>query len=246
MSETPKLRIAHLYAHYLNIYGDRGNIITLTRRCQWRGIETEVTATGLNEALDPDYYDVYFVGGGQDKQQQVIAEDLCANKNALRQSIEGGAVILSICGGYQLLGHYYRPHEGPELPGISLVDAYTVAGNRRMIGNVVVRRDNGETLVGFENHSGKTFLGHETKALGTIVKGNGNNGDDGKEGLAQPLGRGMVYGTYLHGSLLPKNPSFADEIIKFALARRYGSLDLAPLDDAVESKAHEHAVLLKA
>ncbi len=246
MSDKPKLRIAHLYAHFLNIYGDRGNVVTLSKRCEWRGIDVEVSVTGLQEPLDPDYFDVYFIGGGQDKQQEVIAADLLAKKNALRQSIEGGAVILSICGGYQLLGHYYRPHEGPELAGISLVDAFTVAGNRRMIGNVVVKRDSGETLVGFENHSGKTFLGKDTHALGKIVKGNGNNGEDGKEGLAQPLGKGMVYGTYLHGSLLPKNPGLADEIIKFALARRYGSLDLAPLDDAVESKAHEQAVLLKA
>lgn len=240
-----KLRIAHLYAHFLNIYGDRGNIITLIRRCQWRGIDVEVKATGLKERLDPDYFDLYFVGGGQDKQQQVIAEDLLANKEALSQSINGGAVILSICGGYQLLGHYYRPHEGPELPGISLVDAYTVAGNRRMIGNVVIKRKSGETLVGFENHSGRTFLGKDTAALGTVLTGNGNNGEDGKEGIAQKVGNGMVYGTYLHGSLLPKNPAFADEIIKLALSRRYPSISLDNLNDVVEQKAHEYAVSLK-
>jgi CobQ-like glutamine amidotransferase family enzyme len=246
MSEKPKLRIAHLYAHFLNIYGDRGNIVTLTRRCQWRDIEVEVTATGLQEKLDPDYFDVYFIGGGQDKQQQVIAEDLLANKEPLKRSIEGGAVILSICGGYQLLGHFYRPHEGPELPGISLVDAHTVAGHRRMIGNVVIKRESGETLVGFENHSGRTFLGEGVKALGTVLVGNGNNGDDGKEGLAQQVGKGMVYGTYLHGSLLPKNPAFADEIIRLALTRRYGAVNLSNLDDEIESKAHNHASSLKA
>lgn len=246
MSEKPKLRIAHLYAHFLNIYGDRGNIVTLTRRCQWRNIEVEVTATGLNEKLDPDYFDVYFIGGGQDKQQQVIAEDLLANKAALTRSIEGGAVILSICGGYQLLGHYYRPHEGPELPGISLVDAHTVAGNRRMIGNVVIKRESAETLVGFENHSGRTFLAEGVNALGTVLLGNGNNGEDGKEGLAQQVGKGMVYGTYLHGSLLPKNPDFADEIIKLGLTRRYGEVNLSKLDDDFESKAHGFATSLKA
>lgn len=241
-----KLRIAHLYAHFLNIYGDRGNIVSLVKRCQWRDIEVEIKSTLLGERLDPDYFDVYFIGGGQDKQQQVIAEDLRAQKDALKASIEGGAVILSICGGYQLLGHYYRPHEGPELKGISLVDAHTVAGNRRMIGNVLIRRPSGETLVGFENHSGKTFLGKDSSPLGLVLTGNGNNGEDGKEGLAQPVGNGMVYGTYLHGSLLPKNPGFADEIIKLGLARRYGSVELMQLDDAVETKAHEYASSLKA
>lgn len=241
-----KLRIAHLYAHYLNIYGDRGNVVSLVKRCQWRGIEVELHATLLNEQLDPEYFDVYFVGGGQDKQQQVIAEDLYKQESALRKSIEDGAVILSICGGYQLLGHYYKPHEGPELRGISLVDAHTVAGNRRMIGNVCAKRPSGETLVGFENHSGKTFLAKDCSALGTVITGNGNNGEDGKEGLAQPLGKGMVYGTYLHGSLLPKNPDFADEIIKHALCRRYASADLKQLDDGLEEKAHNYAAALKA
>ncbi len=246
MNEKPLLKIAHLYAHFLNIYGDRGNIITLSRRCQWRGIKIELRATTTGEQFDPDYFDLYFIGGGQDKQQQVIASDLQARARELKQSIENGAVILSICGGYQLLGHYYRPHEGEELRGISLVDAYTVAGNRRMIGNVVLERENGKTLVGFENHSGKTYLGKESKCLGKIITGNGNNGEDGKEGIAQAVGRGMVYGTYLHGSLLPKNPDFADEIIKLALARRYGMLDLEKLDDKLESSAHNFAVSLKA
>lgn len=246
MTEKYKLRVAHLYAHYLNIYGDRGNIVTLTKRCQWRGIEVEVKSTALQEKFDSDYFDVYFIGGGQDKQQQVIAEDLLTLKDTLHNSIEGGAVILSICGGYQLLGHYYRPHEGPELPGISLIDAHTVAGNRRMIGNVVISRDSGETLVGFENHSGRTFLGKDTKPLGKVLVGNGNNGDDKLEGAAQPVGKGMVYGTYLHGSLLPKNPSLADEIIKQSLLRRHDKVELAPLDDHVESKAHQYASSLKA
>ena len=240
------LRIAHLYAHYLNIYGDRGNIITLTRRCQWRNLQVEVRATALKESFDPDYFDVYFIGGGQDKQQQVIAEDLLAKQDTLRKSIEGGAVILSVCGGYQLLGHYYKPHEGPELKGVSLVDAHTVAGNRRMIGNVVIKREDGSTLVGFENHSGRTFLGNGVSALGKVIIGNGNNGDDGFEGVAQDVGRGKVYGTYLHGSLLPKNPMLADEIIKRALNRRFGELSLDRLDDQVETKAHDYAVALKA
>ena len=246
MSNEVKLRIGHLYAHYLNIYGDRGNIITLSRRCQWRGIEVEVKPTGLAEPIDPDYFDVFFIGGGQDKQQQVIAEDLFAQQERIKAAIDGGAVILSVCGGYQLLGKFYRPHEGPELPGISLIDAHTVAGNRRMIGNVVVKRENGDTLVGFENHSGKTFLEAGVKPLGKVIVGNGNNGDDGFEGVAQPVGKGVVYGTYLHGSLLPKNPTLADEIIKHALNRRHGVVELKALDDKVESAAHTHASALKA
>ncbi len=237
------LRIAHLYAHFLNIYGDRGNIITLVERCRWRGINAEVDAIGLAQEIDEEAYDLYFIGGGQDKQQQVIAEDLTRHRDKLAKAVSDGAVILSICGGYQLLGHYYRPHEGPELKGLSLVDAYTVAGNRRMIGNVVVKRDDGSTLVGFENHSGKTFLGKDVKPLGSVVVGNGNNGEDQKEGLAH----GTVYGTYLHGSLLPKNPEFADTLIKQALQRRNGSaVTLAPLDDSVEKAAHKRALTLPA
>lgn len=241
-----ELRIAHLYAHYLNIYGDRGNIITLVKRCAWRGIKSVVKDPGPGDEFPSDYFDVYFIGGGQDKQQQVVAEDLLRRSEAIKQSVESGAVILSICGGYQLLGHYYRPAEGDELKGISLIDAYTVAGNRRMIGNVVVQRDDGSTLTGFENHSGKTFLGSSTKALGKVITGNGNNGDDALEGAAQPVGNGFVYGTYLHGSLLPKNPGLADEIISKALARRHGAVPLSSLDDSFENNAHSYAASLKA
>lgn len=244
MSEQLELRIGHLYAHYLNIYGDRGNIVTLTRRCQWRGIKTVVQALGLNERFAPDYYDFFFIGGGQDKQQQVIAEDMQARQGLIKSSVEGGAVILSVCGGYQLLGHYYRPDGAPDVPGISLIDAHTVAGNRRMIGNVVVKRPDGSTLVGFENHSGKTFLGANVEPLGLVVAGGGNNGEDGKEGCAHSVGLGKVFGTYLHGSLLPKNPAFADEIVKLALKRRYGAVELSSLADSLEIKAHESAVSL--
>lgn len=237
-----QLRIGHLYAHFLNIYGDRGNILALMQRARWRGITADVTAIGLDEELDPELFDIYFIGGGQDKQQMTIAQDLQKKGSALRKSVEGGAVILSVCGGYQLLGHYYKPHQGEELRGISLVDAYTVAGNRRMIGNVVVKRANGSTLVGFENHSGKTYLGKEVGALGRVEVGNGNNGEDGAEGAVFKT----VYGTYLHGSLLPKNPDLADELISTALKRRYGAVDLAPLDDSLEQSAHKRALTLPA
>lgn len=246
MSQEFELRIAHLYAHFLNIYGDRGNIIALVRRCQWRGIKTIVRPLGLGEDFDPDYFDFFFVGGGQDKQQQVIAQDLQLRKGLIKQSIEGGAVALAVCGGYQLLGHYYRPKGSADLPGISLIDAYTEAGDKRMIGNVVVKRPSGSTLVGFENHSGKTFLADGVEALGAVVVGSGNNGQDGKEGCAQTVGAGKVFGTYLHGSLLPKNSILADEIIATALARRYGVVDLTALSDELELKAHDSALGLKA
>lgn len=237
-----EFRIAHLYAHFLNIYGDRGNIITLSQRAKWRGIEVKVDAIDIGQEADPDYYDFYFIGGGQDKQQIVIAEDLLKRADILKTAVAGGAVVLTVCGGYQLLGHYYRPHEGPELKGISLLDAYTVAGNRRMIGNVVIKRDDNSTLVGFENHSGKTYLGKDVKPLGQIVVGNGNNGEDKSEGACQ----GTVYGTYLHGSLLPKNPAFADLLLNQALTRRYGSVQLTPLDDSLEAEAHKRALILPA
>jgi len=242
MQENLDIRICHLYAHFLNIYGDRGNILTLVKRSHWRGINVEVTAVGLGEKLDTGKHDLYFIGGGQDKQQQVIAEDLQRHKDALKEATDGGAVILAICGGYQLLGHYYRPHEGPELQGLSLIDAHTVAGNKRMIGNVVAKKDDDATLVGFENHSGKTFLGKNTKPLGKVIVGNGNNGEDGFEGVAEKT----IFGTYLHGSLLPKNPHFADHLITLALKRRFGEITLPSLDDTFEMTAHQRALTLPA
>jgi CobQ-like glutamine amidotransferase family enzyme len=242
MTEQTNLRIAHLYANFLNIYGDRGNIVTLSQRAQWRGVDVSVDAIGLGDTIDPEYYDLYFVGGGQDKQQQIIAEDLLKRGQTLRQALHSGSVILAICGGYQLLGHYYKPHEGPELRGISLIDAHTDAGHRRMIGNVVIKRDDGSTLVGFENHSGKTYLGEGMQALGKVIVGNGNNGDDGFEGVAE----GNIFGTYLHGSLLPKNPQFADMLLARAILRRHRQFKLEPLDDTLEVKAHQRALSLPA
>jgi lipid II isoglutaminyl synthase (glutamine-hydrolysing) len=237
-----ELRICHLYARFMNIYGDRGNIITLSRRASWRGCDVITRTLGLGEELDPEWADFYFIGGGQDKQQEVIAEDLRRQSGMIAKAVSSGAVILSVCGGYQLLGHYYKPHVGDELKGISILDAHTVAGHRRMIGNVTVQMTDGNTLVGFENHSGKTFLGKDLKPLGKAVLGNGNNGDDGMEGAQF----GKVYGTYLHGSLLPKNPRFADRLIAEALARRYGNVQLDALADACEERAHQRALALPA
>jgi CobQ-like glutamine amidotransferase family enzyme len=243
---TTNLRIAHLYAHFLNIYGDKGNIIALVKRANWRNIDVEVVAIDLNQKLDYNYFDIFFVGGGQDKQQQIIASDLKSHGHGLKEAIASGAVILSVCGGYQLLGHYYRPHQGADLEGISLIDAFTVAGNKRMIGNVVIERENGLQLVGFENHSGKTYLGKDVKALGKVITGNGNNGEDKLEGVCQAIGSGFVYGTYLHGSLLPKNPHLTDEIIRCALRRRFGEINLTKLDDKLETLAHDKALHFQA
>ncbi len=237
-----ELRICHLYARLLNIYGDRGNILALRQRAIWRGLEVNIRTPGLGESLETDWADIYFIGGGQDKQQITIAEDLYKQADNLKHVTDEGAVILAVCGGYQLLGHYYQPHQGTQLRGISLLDAYTVAGSKRMIGNVAIKLPDNSTLVGFENHSGQTFLGKDTKPLGKVIMGNGNNGQDGFEGAHEK----NIYGTYLHGSLLPKNPHFADQLINQALQRRYGAVKLRPLDDGIEISAHKRALALKA
>lgn len=233
------LRICHLYGDLMAIYGDRGNILTLRRRAEWRDIDVTVDTVSAGDRLDPERYDLYFFGGGQDAQQDIVAEDLCGpNGDALREAVANGAAVLSVCGGYQLLGHYYRPFEGPELPGVGVLDVHTVAGNTRHIGNVLAQGE--DLLVGFENHSGRTYLGPRAKPLATVVVGAGNNGEDKTEGAVQ----GRVVGTYLHGSLLPKNPWLADRVIGWGLARRHGETTLAPLDDAAEHAAREKAVAL--
>ena len=194
----------------------------------------------LGDRVDPSSTDVFFFGGGQDREQEVVAPDLISVKaEALKEAAEDGAVFLLVCGGYQLMGRYFRTHAGAEIPGIGVLDAWTVAGDRRLIGNAVVRCDwdpDHRTLVGFENHSGKTFLGPRCQALGTILVGAGNNGEDQREGAVYR----NVFGCYLHGSLLPKNPWFADELLLRALRRRYGQeAALSPLDDRLEQEAHE-------
>ncbi len=233
-----KLEIAFLYHDLMNIYGDRGNIITMSQRASWRGIEVNVTNLSVGDPVDPAKYDFYFFGGGQDKEQYAVADDLKGQKGqSLKEAAENGAVFLTVCGGYQLMGHYYRPDDGPELRGIGVLDAYTVAGKKRCIGNVIVKTEFG-TLVAFENHSGKTYLGSGARPLGRNEVGFGNNAEDGNEGAIQH----NVYGCYLHGSVLPKNPHFADHLLKQSLQRRYGSVDLAPLDDTVEMAAHRTAL----
>lgn len=230
-----KISIAHLYPKLLNLYGDLGNIITLVKRCEWRGIEVELDEIGIGDEIKE--HDLYFIGGGQDKQQEEVAVELYKHKDFLHSERDKGAVFLGICGGYQLFGHYYQPFDGEKLIGISLMDAYTVAGKKRYIGNVTVETDflTPSSLVGFENHSGLTYVQGDTKPLGTVVVGNGNNGEDKTAG-----GRYKnVFGTYLHGSLLPKNPHFADYLIELALEKRYGKkIKLSKLDDALELKTH--------
>jgi CobQ-like glutamine amidotransferase family enzyme len=233
------LHIAFLYPDLMNIYGDRGNIIALQRRAEWRGIHVEVHYLSLGDELDIDRDDFYFFGGGQDRQQIAVSQDLQGRKGEqLKEAVERGAVVLSVCGGYQLLGHYYRPHDGADLPGIGLFDLHTTAGDRRFIGNVVIQTDFVGELVGFENHSGLTYLGPGSRPQGKSLVGYGNNGQDGYEGARYKT----AYGCYLHGSLLPKNPHFADYLLGQALARRHGPVALDPIDDGLEAAAHANAV----
>ncbi len=230
-----KISIAHLYPKLLNLYGDIGNIITLKKRCEWRGITVEFEDINIGDKISE--HDIYFIGGGQDKQQEEVADELYRQKDFLTEERDKNSVFLGICGGYQLMGHYYQPHDKERLNGISLMDAYTVAGNTRFIGNVTVKTDftNPNTLVGFENHSGLTFLQGETKPLGRVEIGNGNNGKDKTEGGQYK----NVFGTYLHGSFLPKNPHFADYLIELALEKRYGEkIVLSKLNDKLEQDTH--------
>lgn len=241
-----KLTIAHLYPELLNIYGDRGNILAFSKRCEWRGIEVEVIEINPGQEIDPGLYDFYFIGGGQDQQQLMVADEMQRQKGNLTAAANTGAVFLCICGGYQLLGHYYQTGSGDRIPGISILDAYTVAGNTRYIGNVTAEcdypADKHATLVGFENHSGLTYIQGNTKPMAKVIVGNGNNGKDKTEGARYK----NVFGTYLHGSLLPKNPHFTDYLITLALQRKYGPLaKLDPLDDSIELMAHNKAIKRK-
>jgi hypothetical protein len=214
------LTLGHLYPDQLNLYGDRGNILTLQQRCQWRNIQLHVVELGIGDALDPDAYDLLFIGGGQDRDQAPVAQDLYETKSiGLWAAIEDDMPVLAVCGGYQLLAHYYRPASGPDLKGMGVFDAWTIhRGGRapRCIGDIAIAW-NGRTLVGFENHGGQTYLG-TARPLGKVLKGYGNNAQDGTEGAIYR----HAFGTYLHGSLLPKNPHFADYLIELALKRSYG------------------------
>ena len=234
---TQKLTVGWLYPDLMNIYGDRGNILTLLKRAEWHGLEASVVELGRGASDRMNDVDVFFFGGGQDREQALIYDDLREFKQeSLQRAVANGAQVLAVCGGYQLLGHYYQTADGERYDGIGLIDVRTEAGKKRFIGDVVVQTDIGltpRTLVGFENHSGRTFLGSGAKALGRIIQGKGNNGSDRTEGCVQ----GGIIGTYLHGSLLPKNPHLADHLIAAALKRR-GDGALSSLDDSAELAAH--------
>jgi lipid II isoglutaminyl synthase (glutamine-hydrolysing) len=236
------LQIMWLYPDHMNIYADRGNITLLERRCEWRGIGFELGTAGPGEPVDPGAYDLFYIGGGQDRDQALVARDLVEGKrDALAAALGSGASMLAVCGGYQLLGHSYEVGD-QVLPGLGLVDLRTVREpGERLIGNVVIDADLGEgprRLAGFENHGGRTYLGTGEQPLGQVVSGFGNNGKDGVEGVR----RGRLIGTYLHGPLLPKNAWLADVLIAWALERRLGTApELEPLDDRLEEAAHKSA-----
>jgi lipid II isoglutaminyl synthase (glutamine-hydrolysing) len=231
-----RIRVAHLYPGYLNIYADRGNIAVLTARAAARGHELEVTAIELGDAVPVGEVDLFYVGGGQDREQQLVAPDLAEKGPALHEAVANGAAFLAVCGGYQLLGRFYRDRSGAELPGIGLLPLHTIAGERRMIGDVLLDCEwAGRTLAGFENHAGRTSLDEAAEPLGRVVSGFGNDGVSGYEGCRA----GRVHGTYLHGPLLPRNPWFADRVLADALAHATGEeVELAPLGDELEAEAH--------
>src|SRR5918912_686771 len=218
----PVLRLVHLYPDLMSVYGDRGNVLALVRRAEWRGIAVDVTELSLGDTLDPAEVDLVFFGGGQDREQAVVSPDFLQQKGeAVRQAVEDGAALLSVCGGYQLLGQSYTTVDGQELPGAGLFDVCSVPGPRRHIGNVLIETNlDGQprTLVGFENHSGRTYLAAGVQPLGRTIVGAGNNGEAGTEGAVYRC----AIGCYLHGSLLPKNPWLADRLLAGAVAHRVG------------------------
>jgi CobQ-like glutamine amidotransferase family enzyme len=238
--DSPALRVCALYPDLMNIYADRGNLLLLRRRCEWRGIGFELTGVGLGDELDPDAHDLFYLGGGQDRDQALCAQDLAtAKREALHAAAGRGAVLFGVCGGFQLLGHGYALGD-ERLPGLGLVDLETVREDGpRLIGNVAIEVDidGGRVLAGFENHGGRTRLGDATP-LGRVLKGHGNDGATGFEGVRGGA-HGTVVGTYLHGPLLPKNSWFADWLTATALG--VPAADLAPLDDALEDAAHAAA-----
>jgi CobQ-like glutamine amidotransferase family enzyme len=227
-----KVLVAHLYPDYLNIYADRGNIAVLAQRLAWRGHELEVAGVSIGDPLPRDA-DLLYIGGGQDREQALVAPEIAGRTDELREAVDGGAAALAVCGGYQLLGRFYRDTAGVELPGAGLLPLHTIAGETRMIGDVLLDCD-GQTLAGFENHAGRTVLDDGATPLGRVVHGFGNDGRSGDEGCRA----GRVVGTYLHGPLLPRNPWFADWLLEQALSHRAGDeVRLEPLPDELERQA---------
>lgn len=228
------IRIAHLYPDMLNLYGDRGNIIALTQRMTKRGISVQTDSITMGKSFNADDYDILFIGGGQDFEQDVLLNDLKKGKDIeINKAIHNGTVMLAICGGYQMLGKYYKTYDGKMLEYMGALDFYTEGKEERMIGNYAFKTKEGIEVVGFENHSGRTYLGKGVEPLGKMIKGYGNNGEDGTEGVRYK----NTFGTYSHGPVLPKNPDFADLLISKALENKYGKADLIKLDDSLEEKA---------
>lgn len=234
-----ELKICHMYPDVLNLYGDGGNIICMKKRLNWRGIEASVTKLPIGERASLADFDIVFIGGGQDFEQEVLLDDLHRGKDReIMSAIDDGVVFLTICGGYQMMGSYYETYDGKRCDFIGAVDLYTVGSKQRMIGNYKFRcvdDAGGSVVVGFENHSGKTYLGADAKPLGQVLAGLGNNGEDGTEGVRHK----NLFGCYCHGPMLPKNPAFCDMLLQTALERRYGAVTLDPLDDRAELAAHD-------
>jgi lipid II isoglutaminyl synthase (glutamine-hydrolysing) len=230
-----RIRVGHLYPDYLNIYADRGNIAVLAERARLRGHELDVRSIGMGDRVPSGEVDLFYIGGGQDREQALVARDLAEKTGPLCAAADAGVAFLAVCGGYQLLGRFYRDVAGVELPGIALLPLHTIAGQRRMIGDVLLDCAwAGQSLAGFENHAGRTILDDGAEPLGRVVSGFGNDGASGAEGCR----RQRVYGTYLHGPLLPRNPWFADHILAESLAHAGDPTELAPLPDELEAEAH--------
>ena len=235
------IRIAHLYPDMLNLYGDRGNIIALTERMKARNIDVVTDQITMGKSFNSDDYDILFVGGGQDFEQDVLLDDLKKGKDIeIKRAIENSKVFLAICGGYQMLGKYYKTYDGKMLEYMGALDFYTEGKEERMIGNYAFKTKEGIEVVGFENHSGRTYLGKNVEPLGKMIKGYGNNGEDGTEGVRYK----NTFGTYSHGPVLPKNSQLADLLIAKAVENKYGKADLAPLDDTLEIKAQQQVLKL--
>lgn len=241
-----ELNICHLYPDLLNLYGDRGNVMAIKKRCEWRNIEVNISNVSLNDKFDASQYDIVFLGGGQDYEQEIIINDFINQKgNEIKNAIQNNKVFLAICGGYQILGDYYKTWDGKELKLLGAIDIYTIGGKKRLIGDFVfncdflINDDFDGNIIGFENHSGKTYLGSKVKPLGKILKGKGNNGKDKTEGAVYK----NVFCTYSHGSLLPKNQTFTDYLIFTALKQKYSDFtNLSTLNDELEKDAHNYMI----
>lgn len=239
MESNFEINICHLYPDLMNLYGDRGNIMAMKRRLEWRGIRANVTEVNVNDPLNWQDYDIFFIGGGQEFEQKALQDDIHSGKgDAIKAAIEAGKVFLTVCGGYQLLAKDYVNAEGKRFELVGAIDMRVKGAKDRLVGNYMFQLANGNKVVAFENHSSRTFLGKSVKPLGKVLVGKGNNGQDGTEGVRYK----NVFGTYGHGSLLPKNPALCDQLLKIAVDAKYPGLELRPLEDKFEKAAHRYMV----